>query len=703
MKKFLLCILCAVALLPCATVRSHAAAYSDGAVYKTYAYNNRMEPVVLPSAFSVERVLSGTDITDRGFSEPADLFYDGEGRIYLCDTGNNRVVVTDTAFQPIAEIADFEWEGRQESLSGPQGVYADGKTVYISDTGNNRIVAFDIARQFLPLKILQDPDIPLLDTEVPFEPLRLTADNSGGLYVIAKGINQGIVWLDGDGTFIGFTGAPRVEFSLTELFWRNFATKEQKARMESFVPTEYDSVVRDANGFLYVTSRTSSVVPVGKLNSNGENIRKKRGYFADERYIADEDYAPYFSDIALGDPDSGLHYTIDSKQGRIYCYTEEGQMLYAFGKNGMQKGTFSNGSAIEFLPDPKSGRHRLLITDRSRGTVTVFRETDFGAGIRRAVQAYGEGRYEEAAALWNEVGLAASGYVPAVSGLARIDIQNGDYQKAMERLLSVRDYSLYAEAFGKWRSGFIRDHFLWVITAVCGLAALLIIGVKVIRRVPAAERLKNTAVGKGYRYGTYVMFHPFDGFWDLKREKRGNMKSALLIAALFFLFYAVRLQYSGYVTTGTVASEVNVLYNLALILLPLCFWVAANWCITTLMDGKGTLKDIIIATCYALKPYVILGLPMLLASHLISADELVFYDIADRLILVWVLALLFFGLMMTHDYSLSKSVLSVLLIFVGICLIIFILLLLLNIVQEVYRFVYNSYSEITFRSYSKLS
>ena len=59
--------------------------------------------------------------------------------------------------------------------------------------------------------------------------------------------------------------------------------------------------------------------------------------------------------------------------------------------------------------------------------------------------------------------------------------------------------------------------------------------------------------------------------------------------------------------------------------------------------------------------------------------------------------------MMTHDYSLSKSVLSVLLIFVGICLIIFILLLLLNIVQEVYRFVYNSYSEITFRSYSKLS
>lgn len=121
MKKFLLCILCAAAILPCVTVRSHAAGYSDDAVYKTYAYNNRMEPVILPSAFSVERVLSGTDITGRGFSEPVDLFYDGQGRIYLCDTGNDRVVVMDTVFQPIAEIADFEWEGRQESLSGPQG------------------------------------------------------------------------------------------------------------------------------------------------------------------------------------------------------------------------------------------------------------------------------------------------------------------------------------------------------------------------------------------------------------------------------------------------------------------------------------------------------------------------------------------------------------------------------------------------------
>ena len=702
MKKILLCILCTFLLLPVLSVHTSAVSYPDDAVYKTYIYNNRTEPVVIPSAFEVERVIFGSEVAGVDFNELYDIFYDGADRIYLCDCNNDRIVVTDKEFRFVYEVRNFEWDGKSDALSNPQGVYSDGKILYVSDTGNHRIVMFDIAQSFRAERMIKDPEIPALDSEVSFEPLRLTIDNSGGIYVIAKGINQGIVWLDGDGKFIGFVGAPRVEFSLTELFWRNFATKAQKERMESFVPTEYDSVVRDSNGFLYVTSQTSSAVPVGKLNSNGENILKNKGGFADEKHRTDKVYSPYFSDIALGDPESGLYYTIDSKQGRIYCYSREGELMYAFGRNGTQKGTFNNVSSIEFMKDSENNRNRLLVADRSRGTVTVFRETDFGAQIREAVTAYDGGRYEDSAEIWGAVYKEASGYVPAVTGLARIDIQNGDYSKAMKRLLDVRDYSLYADAFGKWRSDFVRDHFPMVMLAILAIAAVCIILYKYARRVPFVKKFANTETGKGYQYGSYVMLHPFDGFWDLKREKRGNMKSALLIAGLFFVLYAVRLQFGGYITTGTTPSEVNVLYNVALIFLPLCFWVIANWCITTLMDGKGTFKDIVIATCYALKPYVLLSIPMLLVSRIIGEDELVFYNFANAVIIIWVFVLLFVGLMITHDYSLSKAVLSVVLILVGICLIIFIMLLFIHIIQEVYLFVYNSYSEVAFRSYSKV-
>lgn len=56
-------------------------------------------------------------------------------------------------------------------------------------------------------------------------------------------------------------------------------------------------------------------------------------------------------------------------------------------------------------------------------------------------------------------------------------------------------------------------------------------------------------------------------------------------------------------------------------------------------------------------------------------------------------------MMMTHDYSLGKALLTLLLTLVGICLILFISLLLVNLVQEVFAFGFNLYKEILFRFY----
>ena len=39
------------------------------------------------------------------------------------------------------------------------------------------------------------------------------------------------------------------------------------------------------------------------------------------------------------------------------------------------------------------------------------------------------------------------------------------------------------------------------------------------------------------RYSLYVIFHPFDGFWDLSREKRGSLGAANIIVFLVCLLY----------------------------------------------------------------------------------------------------------------------------------------------------------------------
>ena len=177
------------------------------------------------------------------------------------------------------------------------------------------------------------------------------------------------------------------------------------------------------------------------------------------------------------------------------------------------------------------------------------------------------------------------------------------------------------------------------------------------------------------------------------------MSAALIILGLFTVLYAVRAQFSGYIVTDTVSSEVNVLFECLTILLPLGFYVISNWCFTTLMDGEGSLKDIFISACYALKPYILLAVPLLFLSQVLTAQEAMFYHFLDVVCWVWVLALLFFGMITVHDYSLSKGILTLICTIIGICLILFIGLLFINVIQDVVGFIEDIYREVSYRMY----
>ena len=709
MKKSILMIVCifvtaAVFSFPAGAVTD----YTLADIYETYIYNSDNEPVIIPEAYKVSQIVTGDDLSVGDFNALSDIFYNGCGYIFLCDSGNNRIIIADSEWKSAQSVSEFVYNGASESFSNPQGIWADESRVYVADSGNSRIVRFDFNNGVLSAAdIYERPEIRALGDDYVYSPTRLAVDAVGRMYVVASGINQGLLCFDENGKFQSFLGAPQVELNIFEMLWREVASKEQLSRMESYVPTEYSAVTMDSYGFLYVASKTSNSVPAGKLNSDGDNVlsEPKSGYYGDYAYLSEKDssYMPHFSDIALcstGHIGEDIYFLVDSNVGKIYAYTEDGYLLYGFGANGEQNGTYTNASAIEYIPGTDNSAGRLVVTDSLKGTVTVLDESEFSCKIRSALDLYNRGKYDEAAKAWEEVAGTASGYTPAAIGLARIDLQKKDYGSAMNRLKVIREHDLYSDAFSNWRDDFVREHFIIILLCLLAAAVIIIVCRKILRaKGGALKRIQNSPIYGGYRYGSYVMLHPFDGFWDLKHEKRGNLGSAAIMYILFFAVYALRMQFGGYVVTGTVSSDVNVLYHIFILLVPLVMWIAANWCFTTLMDGKGTFKDITIATGYALKPYIIFGLPMLLLSNILTASEVPFYNIFDTLILVWILFLLFSGLMMTHDYSFGKAVLTTVLILVGICLIIFILLLAISIVQNIYQFIYNIYQELSFRSY----
>lgn len=201
------------------------------------------------------------------------------------------------------------------------------------------------------------------------------------------------------------------------------------------------------------------------------------------------------------------------------------------------------------------------------------------------------------------------------------------------------------------------------------------------------------------KYATYCMFHPFDGFWDLTHEKRGSMAAANTIVIAVLIVRLMGLQHTSFLFNSVYWPEVNILQQCLSVLLPLVIFVVGNWGLTTLFEGKGTLKDVYVATCYALAPYVLLQLPMIVLSNWITVDEGAFYSILGSLSLIWSGGLIVCGMMQIHDYGLAKTLLFIVMTIFAMVVIIFLMLLFFTLVGDGVGYFTSIYKEITFRLY----
>lgn len=202
---------------------------------------------------------------------------------------------------------------------------------------------------------------------------------------------------------------------------------------------------------------------------------------------------------------------------------------------------------------------------------------------------------------------------------------------------------------------------------------------------------------KALKYAFYVIFHPFDGFWDLKREKRGLLSVALTFVVLTVVTMSVREQNTGFLFNNNRLEDINVLVDIITVTMVYVLWCVSSWCLTSLMDGEGKLKDIAIATGYALVPLVIIHLPLVAVSHMIILEEGSFYFIFANFSYLWTGVLIFLGTMITHQYSVKKTLLTILLTIVGMGVILFIALLFFSVIQQIINFITIIYKEIRFR------
>jgi len=204
-------------------------------------------------------------------------------------------------------------------------------------------------------------------------------------------------------------------------------------------------------------------------------------------------------------------------------------------------------------------------------------------------------------------------------------------------------------------------------------------------------------VGKTLRYSLYVSTHPLDGFWDLTHEKRGSIAAANIIAAAAVIVEVLRLTLTNFQFVTINMEYFNSIIVALRILLPIGLWTVANWSLTTLMDGKGRMFEIYMGICYALTPYVLINIVMIVLSQFITFEEGAIYWVLAGFSVLWTGLLILAAMMMIHDYSLVKTVLSSLLTIVGMGVMVFVFVIFFSLVSDAFAYFWSLYKEILFR------
>lgn len=689
--------------------------------YTSYTYDYWDKAVPAPHAYLPKRMITAAELGISSLNLPGDLVIDSDNNIYIADTGNNRIIHLDSDWNVVRIIDHFINDGEKDTFAKPKSLAISfDYHIYVADTGNGRIVHLDPAGNLVqvfgpPLAEFEG----VFPSDFLYRPIKVGVNTNKHLFVLSEDFFDGFITIDANGIFRGLIGAPKVTLSLTDYIWTFIATKEQRERRLLYLPTEYSSFTMDERGFLYATVTSDEDKIVRRLNPAGADSLTREGFHepsGDVNYADRWSSGTYtgrstFQDVTILPYD--VYCVLDSTRGRVFAYENDGNLLFVFGYRGSNIGQLGKAIAIDNIG------HDLVLLDSELGRIVVFEPTEYTNLIWKALGHYDKGEYFLAEDTWRSLLRLNANYDLAYTGIGRSLFLQKQYDEAMYYFKLGNNRKGYSRAFKEYREIKMQDNFGKVMTGILIAVVLFIVLRRMAEKykrqseyqIAVSSEAKWLAASQGttfkdkvmtlvynLKYALYVIFHPFDGFYELKYRNRGSLVVSFIILILLSITYILMRQYTGFVFNHRDPSRLNILTEFASIFLPFALWVGVNWALTALMEGKGTLRDIIISSAYALVPLILINLPLILISNYLTLEEGAFYYMVMSFAIIWSLTLMFLGAVMTtHEYSFGKSFVTAIFTLVGMVFTLFLGVLFFNLLEQVTVFVNEVITELIYR------
>ena len=669
--------------------------------YQGYTYDENSTSHAAINGYDVSNVVMLNTVGGVQCTEPVDMFVaDSREEIYIVDQGENAVFVFDTEYNFLRVYKEFRLsDGTVTTLNKPSSVFVNNEgRLYIADTGNYRILISDTDSNVE--LIIGTPDEPQYADNIEFQPTKILVNSSGSIYTIVRGVSQGALVFTPDGAFQRYFGSNKVKASfkvITDWMWKQIMNDEQRQSMARYVPVEFLSFDMDSMGFVYTVSNQMGDAHsrLTKFDFLSNNVVPNAKKFGDLESVTDSGYVyTYPNDVSVDD--YGCISILDFQRGRVFRYSSEMDLLFVFGRSGGgMAGTFQNPVAVD------NYRDRTLVLDSGNLTVTEFSANEFGQKVINALELYESGKYADSIEPWREIAASSEQFTLAYSGIADAEYMLGNYKSAMDNYKLADDRDGYLRAYRMYRTDKVRENF-YILFIVIVLAILLLVlylikkkrnidfsGNKIYRII---KRFLNPIVRP-----VGVMCHPVISFEGIGYYKQESVIPACIWLAILFFSGVAQYRYTGFAFNNNVQENFNVFMTLFQTVILASLFVVINWLVASLAEGKGHLKEIFVSTVYALAPYILSVFIVTIASHFVVSEEYLLLQFVSYLGIIWSAALLVLAYNAIHDYSTVKSVLIILISIFGVLVVLFFVVLILAVYQQVTNIAMTIWNEIMYR------
>lgn len=672
------------------TVRSYEIPFESYTYWEGFSGKTKKavfnKPMYMPDCH-----LTADSIGVEAFKELKDVFCDSNGYTYILDSRGSRLIILNKDYTFHHEITQVLSINETFDFTGARGLFVtDDGRIFIADTEHARVLITDLYGNLKNTVCL--PESPLIPEDFQFRPIAIVVSNTQDLYILSEGSYYGALVYNEEFEFQGFYGANTVKNTLTEgianLWNKLFITDSKREVSERALPFQFSDLCIDSKGFIYTTTGkteadSNGVGQIKKLSPTGNSILGGDGYNYVEEGIVDtqgDGISSRVQDLLSIAVDENDHiYALDSAYGRVYVYNEENRLLTAIGGGvsvGSQVGTFSMACAVAVHYND------ILVVDSTNNNVTVFKQTDYGEVYTQANRLTKDGNYAEAKPLWEKVLGQDENNQLAYSSMAKILIAEGNYDKALEYAKAGYDRDVYETAFEQVRTAFLNRHFTAIFIGVVLLIAAISAGVVLVKKKNIVL-VKNIQVRLMFR----TISHPFDTFDRIKEMQEGSVLLCLIIVAVYYILSVLKSTHGGFLFVYFDAANYNSIFVLLRSMGAVFLWTFCNWAVCTLMDGKGTLKNIFIATSYSILPLIFSDVVFIFASNVLTSSEGVFLSLFSVLMGLITFFYLAIAMIRIHDFSFGRFILTGLFTVLGMVLVIFFAFLIGILVQQLYGFI----------------